>query len=142
MDFRIAKGKPTTKIMVFAGTDYHIISTDLSALYRLLAFRFSNTVETILADSRKAIYILSKHVNKGKAINTIISLNGIRPEEVAVFGDDIPDTGMFGLFGYSIAMGNACDSLKVNSTFITKSNDEDGVTFALTDYLKILCSQI
>jgi Cof subfamily protein (haloacid dehalogenase superfamily) len=138
VDFQMAKSQPTTKIMVFEGTDFHIISTDLSALYYGLVQRFSNMVDIILADSGKAIYILSRHATKGKAINTLISLYGIRPEEVAVFGDDTPDAGMFGLFGYSIAMGNAHESLKTHSTFITKSNDEDGVAFALSEYLKVL----
>jgi len=138
LDFQKAKSRPATKIMTFAGTNYHGITLDLSDLYESLSSQFSDSLSVILADSRRAIYLLSKYVNKGKAINTLISFYGIRPEEVAVFGDDTSDIEMFGMFGHSIAMGNAHESLKRSSTFITKSNDEEGVVFALTNYLKIL----
>ena len=71
----------------------------------------------------------------GEAINTLISLHGIKPEEVAVFGDDTPDIGMF---GHSIAIGNAHESLKKKATFITNSNDEEGVVSASADYSRLL----
>lgn len=138
LDFQIAKSRPTTKIMIFEGTNFHSISTNLSCLHQSLTTRFSHSLSIILADNQKVIYLLSKYVNKGNAINTLISLYGIKPEEVAVFGDDTPDIGMFGMFGHSIAMSNAHESLKNNSTFTTKSNDEEGVAFALTEYLKII----
>lgn len=138
IDFQEAKSRPTTKMMAFAGTNFHGISMDLSDLYELLVSQFSSSLNVILADSRKAIYALSKYVSKGKAINTLVSFYGIKPEEVAIFGDDTPDIGMFGMFGHSIAMGNAHESLKKRATFITKSNDEEGVVFALTDYLRLL----
>jgi hydroxymethylpyrimidine pyrophosphatase-like HAD family hydrolase len=138
LDFQLAKSKPTTKIMIFAGTNYQGISMDLSGLYKFLNVRFSDSLSVILADSRRAIYITSKYADKGKAINTLISFYKIKPGEVAVFGEDTSDIGMFGMFGHSIAMTNAHESVKKSATFITKSNNEDGVVFALTDYLKIL----
>jgi len=138
IDFQDAKSKPTTKIIVLSGTNFHGISEDLSDIFESLVSQYSNSTNVILADSRKAIYLLSKYVNKGKAINTLISFYGIKPEEVAVFGDDTPDIGMFGMFGHSIAMGNAHESLKKNATFVTKSNNEEGVVSALTDYLRLI----
>jgi hydroxymethylpyrimidine pyrophosphatase-like HAD family hydrolase len=138
VDFHTAKSRPATKIMVFAGTNYHGIYLDLSSLYNFLASQFSDSITVILADSRKTIYIVSKYANKGAAIKTLISFYDIKPEEVAVFGDDTPDLGMFGMFGYSIAMNNALESLKKRATFITRSNDDEGIVFALKNYLKIL----
>jgi Cof subfamily protein (haloacid dehalogenase superfamily) len=138
INFHTAKSKPATKIMVFAGTNFHGINLDLSSLYNVLAARFSDSTSVILADSRQTIYLVSKYANKGAAIKTLISFYDIKPEEVAVFGDDTPDLGMFGMFGYSIAMNNAQESLKQRATFITKSNDDEGVVFALKNYLNIL----
>lgn len=138
LDFDKAKARPTTKIMAFGGTDFHGISYDLSGLYTNLKAYFSNSLNITLADSRKALYFVSQHANKGNAVKTLISLYTIKPEEVAVFGDDTPDIGMFNLFGYSIAMGNADESLKSSSTFVTRTNDEDGVAFALSNYLKLI----
>jgi len=133
IDFQKARQLSTTKIMIFTGNQDKPV--DLSELYQSLVSEFSFSVNIILADSWKAIYIISKHANKGKAINTLISLYNIKPEEVAVFGDDTPDIGMF---GHSIAMGNAHESLKRHASFVTKTNDEEGVVFALTDYLKVI----
>jgi Cof subfamily protein (haloacid dehalogenase superfamily) len=138
LDFEIARSKPTTKMMIFSGTNFHGILTDLSGLFDALKAEFHDSLNIILADSRKAIYVVSGYASKGNAVKTLISLNNIKPEEAAVLGDDTPDIGMFGMFGYSIAMGNATDSLKSSATFVTKSNDEEGVVFALTRYLKII----
>jgi hydroxymethylpyrimidine pyrophosphatase-like HAD family hydrolase len=68
----------------------------------------------------------------------LLALRGILPERVAVFGDDVPDVGMFGTFGCSIAMVNAPAALKEAATYVTLSNDADGVAFALDEYLGIL----
>jgi len=138
LDFEMAKAKPTTKIMAFSGTNFHGILNDLSGLFDVLKAEFFDSLNIILADSRKAIYIVSEYASKGNAVKTLISFYDIKPEEVAVLGDDTPDIGMFGMFGYSIAMGNAHESLKSSATFVTKNNDEEGVVFALTHYLKLI----
>jgi Cof subfamily protein (haloacid dehalogenase superfamily) len=129
---------PTTKMMIFYDREWHSKKTDLSDLYEKIIRVFSDTVNIILADSRKCIYILAKKATKGNAINRMISLYKIKPEEVVVFGDDTPDIGMFGMFGHSIAMGNAHDSLKSAASYVTLKNDEDGVVYALINHLKIL----
>ncbi|MHB1357525.1 MAG: HAD family hydrolase [Anaerolineae bacterium] len=137
-DFDDSKAKPVTKIMLFKETDWQAISGDLSELFSVLLRLFSEKANLILADSKKSIYIISKHASKGNAINTLISLYDIKPQEVAVFGDDTPDIGMFGMFGHSIAMGNAHAALMAISTYVTLTNDQDGVVYALTHYLQLI----
>ena len=137
-DFDVSKRKPVTKIMVFRGTSWQDIAEDMSGLYTVLMSVFSTQANIILADSKKSIYIVSKHASKGNAISKLISLYDIQPQEVAVFGDDTPDIGMFGLFGHSIAMGNAHAALRAISTYVTLTNDQDGVVYALKNYLKVL----
>lgn len=137
-DFRPCCGLPTTKIIVFSGRSWGLISGDFTELYEQLCRQFGDSVNIYPADSKRSIYIVSKYATKGEAIGRIIRFYGIRPEEVAVFGDDTPDMGMFGQFGHSIAMGNAQDSLKEAASFVTRSNDEDGVVYALEKYLKII----
>jgi Cof subfamily protein (haloacid dehalogenase superfamily) len=132
------RSNPATKIMIYSGTNWNDISGDLSVVYARLLDRFADSVNPVLADSRRSIYITSKYASKGNAIRTLISLHDIKPEEVAVFGDDTPDMDMFGVFGCSVAMGNAHESLKSKAMFVTKTNDEDGVVYALENYLKIL----
>ena len=79
--------------------------------------------------------LVTGEASKQKALLDLLSLRGILPEEVVVFGDDTPDIGMFQTFGCPIAMGNAIAPLKDAATYVTRSNDEDGVGFALKHYL-------
>lgn len=51
-------------------------------------------------------------------------------EDIVVFGDGKNDISMFKQASFSIAMGNAVEELKQNADFITKRNDEDGITYA------------
>ena len=42
---------------------------------------------------------------------------------------------MFEAAGISIAMGNAREEVKAKATFVTASNDEDGVAVAIKDII-------
>lgn len=136
--FETARLDATTKMMIFTGVTWNDPKEDLSELHRQLLESHGDSANMILADSRKCIYAFAKNATKGNAISALISLYGISPDDVAVFGDDTPDIGMFGMFGHSIAMGNAVSSLKQKASYVTLSNDEDGVVHALRNYLKVL----
>ena len=56
---------------------------------------------------------------------------GLNKNEVCVFGDYINDLPMFRAAGMSVAVGNADDEVKTKATFITESNNEDGVAKAV-----------
>ena len=51
-------------------------------------------------------------------------------KDIVVFGDGINDISMIKQAPCSIAMGNAIDEVKQAATFVTKSNQEDGIEFA------------
>ena len=135
--FGAARERPATKIMVYSGTDVRRPDADLSHLHEAMCRDFGDAVNVVLADSRKALYILSRHASKGNAVRTVAGLHGIPAEQVAVFGDDTSDASMFGCFGYSVAMGNAVDSLKAAATFVTRTNDDEGLEFAIRSYLEL-----
>ena len=49
-------------------------------------------------------------------------------EDVVVFGDDDNDLDVFDPALWTcVAMGNACDALKAQSTYITDANVDDGI---------------
>ena len=50
------------------------------------------------------------------------------------FGDGLNDLSMFERVDYSIAMGNSQATVKEAATFITRSNDENGIPYALTHF--------
>ena len=38
--------------------------------------------------------------------------------------------------GYSVVMGNATDDMKKYADYVTKSNNEDGVAYAIENFIK------
>lgn len=74
-------------------------------------------------------------VSKGSAIRYLLNYLNISPCDALCFGDHYNDIEMFKACGISVSMGNGCDELKSIATFVTKSNDEDGVSWFLDKYL-------
>jgi hydroxymethylpyrimidine pyrophosphatase-like HAD family hydrolase len=65
-------------------------------------------------------------------VNTrLFHIYSVDLDSVIVIGDDLNDLGLFKTAGYSIAMGNAMNELKVIADEITESNDQDGVAIIL-----------
>ena len=80
--------------------------------------------------------IFPKGMNKGKALRLICEKEGLRREETIAFGDQELDIPMLEEAGIAVAMGNAIDELKGKADFITKTNNEAGIAYALKHYLK------
>ena len=79
--------------------------------------------------------IMHPEVDKGKGIGTLCELLGISPDEVMACGDEENDLAMLDFAGVSVAMDNASDIVKKKSTFLSRSNDEDGVAHALEKFV-------
>jgi Cof subfamily protein (haloacid dehalogenase superfamily) len=71
--------------------------------------------------------INSINAHKGNALKKVMDRQGIRPNEVLVFGDYFNDLEMLQLVDHSFAMANAHPSIKKVANFETTSNDNFGV---------------
>ncbi len=71
--------------------------------------------------------IIPSHSSKGVGIKYIANLLSLDLDKTLAFGDANNDIPMFQTVKYSVAMGNAVNDLKKVATYITKSNDEDGI---------------
>lgn len=100
--------------------------------------RFDGKVNAILSDLGSILMVMDSMATKERALTELLSLRRVAPRDVVVFGDDTPDWGMFNTFGCSVAMANAYDRLKDAATYVTRSNDDDGIVYALTELLEIL----
>lgn len=76
-----------------------------------------------------------KHVNKGQGLLLLAEKLGIDPAETAAIGDSGNDFAMIQTAGIGIAMGNAQEFIKDIADMVTKSNDEDGVAYAIRQML-------
>ncbi|MBQ6846483.1 MAG: HAD family phosphatase [Oscillospiraceae bacterium] len=86
---------------------------------------------SFLDSGSNVIDILPRGTAKGEAIKKLASHFAISLSETVAFGDSQNDETMFEAAGFSVAMGNAYSSLKEKADFITKTNDECGITHAL-----------
>lgn len=78
---------------------------------------------------------LSKESGKGQGIKRLINHLGIRKEEVICIGDAGNDIDMLKFAGVGIAMGNALEEVKQIADYVTKSNQEDGVAYAIEKFV-------
>lgn len=79
----------------------------------------------------------AKGIDKAKALDSVLIPMGYKKEEMIAFGDGHNDASMVKYAGIGIAMANAVDDLKEIADEVTLSNEEDGIAYTLTEYLKI-----
>lgn len=84
-----------------------------------------------------ALEILSPSMDKANALHRIMTVLGLSKNDVMAVGDGENDIGMLRAAGFSVAMGNAVDSLKAVADYVTLTNDEDGVAHAVNHALNI-----
>lgn len=73
--------------------------------------------------------------NKGAGLLALGNILGIRREQIMVCGDGGNDIEMLKAGGFSVAMGNARKEVKEVADYITKSNEEDGVAYAIEQFV-------
>ncbi len=68
-----------------------------------------------------------KNISKGKTLMRLMKDLGVESDQVIAFGDGENDLPLFEVAKYSVAMGNAMESVKAQATFITADNNSDGI---------------
>ncbi|MBM7602477.1 Cof subfamily protein (haloacid dehalogenase superfamily) [Metabacillus crassostreae] len=101
--------------------------------YKSIIDQFGDKVNIIQTDSGSLIQIMDKNVSKENAVMDLCMQKGIEMDYVMSFGDDWNDFNLFKESGFSVAMGNAIPELKQVASFVTKSNDEEGVAIVIEE---------
>lgn len=74
---------------------------------------------------------------KGPVLKEYIEALGYTMDEVMVLGDSLNDYSMISMdFGATVAMENAVPEIKKAAKYITKSNNEFGVAYAINQVLE------
>ena len=66
-------------------------------------------------------------INKAKAVKYLCDLRKIPLTSTIAFGDNYNDLEMLEAVGCGVLMGNAPSELQKHFSFVTKSNDQDGI---------------
>lgn len=96
----------------------NLISGKINALSNTHCLKAENNLCTIT----------HKKASKGEMISKLADYFQVTLNQVLVFGDNPNDWSMMQVAGASVAMGNADEETKKLATYVTLSNEEDGVS--------------
>lgn len=75
--------------------------------------------------------IMSKNIDKAASLEYLLSYTGVDRAQTAACGDGLNDISMIKFAGLGIAMANAQEAAKQVCDYVTKSNEEEGVAYAI-----------
>lgn len=122
-DFIKAKNRPVEKI------NLPWLKQDIKE--RLIEILKDLNFISLTSSLKENIEINHAGVNKGNGLKQLCKILNLKKSQVMAIGDNLNDADMLLAAGHAVAMENAIDEIKAISTFITKSNSEDGVAHAI-----------
>lgn len=137
--FKVVKGsyERVVKIDSFSKIDSDFIKItiyDLKGRSTVLRKHVENTLlgQIYIVDSESRwLDITAIHTHKGETVKELQEMLGVTYDETVSFGDGENDVELMSIAKYSFAVGNACENTKRAASFITKSNEENGVLITI-----------
>lgn len=119
---------PINKILTAGQPEY------LKENYKEMMDPFKDTLSCMFTASFYFEFT-AQGIDKAKALDTVLSKLGYKKEELIAFGDGQNDASMVKYAGLGIAMDNAVQELKDVADYVTLSNEEDGIAYALNKFV-------
>jgi hypothetical protein len=92
-------------------------------------------VEVIQVNQEK-LEIVSKGVSKASSLQLLGKHLGINLQEMVVIGNSLDDLEMIAQAGLGVAMGNSPIEVKRSADWITRSNDDQGVSYMVKEHFR------
>lgn len=105
---------------------------DKAELKKLLTI---NSEITVTSSMPHNLEIGGKTTSKAQAIAALCEMLGIEEKNVLAVGDSPNDEAMIKAAGIGVAMGNAEEEVKACADFVTLTNQEDGVAYAIEKFV-------
>lgn len=90
---------------------------------------------TVTSSGSVNIEINAASCNKGEALKYLCLRQGVSPSQVMACGDSDNDVAMLRYAGLAVAMENAVPAARKAANFVTGSNDDDGVAYAVEKFV-------
>ena len=74
-------------------------------------------------------------IEKSASLESLLDILNIKREELMACGDGMNDISMLKYAGLAVAMENAYPEVKEYADYITSSNDDDGVAYAIEKFI-------
>ncbi|MDO5690022.1 MAG: Cof-type HAD-IIB family hydrolase [Tissierellia bacterium] len=127
MERAIQRGQGITKIVVDV-----LDRSKIPEVRRI--FQDLKGVEMVQSGSR-SLEFMAVGVNKYSGLELYLDSIGISMDTLCAIGDYENDLPMIKNAAFGVAMGNAIEPVKEAAQFITKTNEEDGVAFAIHEMI-------
>ena len=99
---------------------------------------FQNAVQDILNQSYSTVRsqeyifeVMPQGATKASGLKRLVEKLDINRDQIMALGDAANDLEMLQFVGQSVAMGNASDDIKSLSKYVTLTNDQAGVAYAI-----------
>jgi len=79
--------------------------------------------------------IMASDITKGNALKILSRKLNVNLSSVIAFGDNYNDLDMLQCVGMPIAVDNAVDDIKYAAKYITNSNNESGIAYAIDNFI-------
>ncbi|MCE5003670.1 Cof-type HAD-IIB family hydrolase [Staphylococcus pseudoxylosus] len=123
-----------SKLKAIFKVQYIIEPIDVHNVYRTLPDFFYDKF-CIINSAPYLIEFMAPCTNKGYAVKELCNYLQINMNDVYTIGDGKNDLPMFNITDNSIAMDNATDAIKKHAKYITMNNNENGVKYAIQNYV-------
>jgi len=90
---------------------------------------------TVVRSEPWILEFMNKSANKAEGVKTLGKKFGIDRSEVICIGDSFNDIHMIKYAGLGVAMKNALPEIKSHADYITKTNEENGVAYAINKFI-------
>lgn len=90
----------------------------------------------LYSDNDMKLEIVAEPISKAKGLELLAGYLGIEWDEIVVIGDSSSDLKMIQLAGLGVAMGNATDEVKRAAKWVTRTNDQNGVTYMVMSHFR------
>ncbi|MEN3041694.1 MAG: HAD family hydrolase [Fervidobacterium sp.] len=91
----------------------------------------TSVIKNSTINSETFYEIFGPNSSKELSFEYLLKYFKVKPEETMYLGDSFNDIGMLKIVGYPVAMDNAHSEVKAYAKYITKSNNEAGVAYAV-----------
>ncbi len=90
----------------------------------------------VIQKEENKLLITSAQVSKWRGVRYLADFFGIEDEEIVSIGNGKDDMDLINGSGVGVAMGNGDAELKAAADWITRSNDEDGVSYMVKELFR------
>lgn len=131
MPIEVCELKDIAKDLKFTKAMFSGAPSEMERVYRGLPQEVIEKYNVSTSDET-LIEINSKQASKGNALKELARKLNLKQDEVMIFGDQKNDISMFDVPDfYKVAMGNAVLEIKKRANYVTRTNNEDGIAYAI-----------